>query len=73
MDFTSAKKTSIKYQATIDAIKKAELNCVLMTEEIADIIQRSSEAVRNINDLDAELDQPLSPAVTDYISVSTSS
>jgi hypothetical protein len=73
MDFTTAEKTSIKYQATINTIKKAEPNRVLTTEEIADIIQQSSNAVRSIDDGDDELSQSLSPALTNYISVTTSS
>ena len=73
MDFTTAEKTSIKYQATLDAIKKAEPERVLTTDEIKDIIQRSAEAVESINDRDAELDQPLSPTITDYVSIRTSS
>jgi hypothetical protein len=73
MDSTTAEKTSIKYQAIIDAIKNAEPNRVLTTEEIADIIQQSMNAVGNTDNGDDELSQPLSPALTDYISVTTSS
>jgi hypothetical protein len=73
MDFTTAEKTSIKFQATIDAIKKANPNRTLTSEEITHIIKQSSEAAKNIDDLDAELDQPLSPTVTDLVSISTSS
>jgi hypothetical protein len=50
MDSTTTEKTSIKYQAVIDAIRKAEPNRVLTTEEIADIIQQSSNAVRSTSD-----------------------
>jgi hypothetical protein len=73
MDSITTEKTLIKYQAVIDAIRKAEPNRVLTTEEIANIIQQSSNAVRSTNDRDDELSQPLSPALTDYISVTTSS
>jgi hypothetical protein len=73
MDFTAAEKTSIKFQATIDAIKKADPNRTLTSEEIGYIIKQSSEAVKDINDLDAELDQTLSPTITDFVSVRTSS
>jgi hypothetical protein len=73
MDSTTAQKTSIKYQAVIDAIKQAEPDRVLTTEEIGNIIQQSTNAVRSTTDRDDELTQPLSPALTDYISVATSS
>jgi hypothetical protein len=73
MDFTAAEKTSIKYQATIDAIKKAEPNCTLTPAEIAQIISQSSDAIRNINDGSSDLTRPLSPSLTDFVSIITTS
>jgi hypothetical protein len=73
MDFTATEKTSIRYQATIDTIKKAEPNRTLTSAEIAQIISQSSDTVRNINDGNSDLDRPLSPSITDFVSITSTS